>query len=229
LSLRHRLTVAEVVRETPDVVSVRVTGRDLESLHADAGQYFRWRFLASRQWQAAHPYSLSRPPEPDSMRITVKAVGRHSSRVAALRPGTRVIAEGPCGGFTAARRSRTNVLLIAGGVGITPLRSLFESLCPAGGTITLLYRVGARAEVLFDDELQAIAEQTGKEVSLLLGHRADLGYDPLASGMLVRHIPDLRHRDIYLCGPRGMAHTVRNELRTEGVARRHLFTESFGL
>jgi ferredoxin-NADP reductase len=221
--------VADVVRETRDVVSVRISGRNLDRLHADAGQFFRWRFLTRGQWLAAHPYSLSQPPDNAGLRITVKAAGRHSSGVAGLRPGTRVIAEGPCGGFTAARRRRANVLLLAGGIGITPLRSLFAALSPAGGTVRLMYRAGSSDDVLFRDELEAIAESPGKILTLVVGHRADLGCDPLALSRLSGLVTDLSGCDIYLCGPREMARTLRDDLRNANFDHRHLFTESFGL
>ena len=57
-----------------------------------------------------------------------KAVGGYTRRLADVRPGTRVVAEGPFGTFTAQRRRRERVLLIAGGIGITPLRGLFEDM-----------------------------------------------------------------------------------------------------
>jgi predicted ferric reductase len=128
--LRHRMRVVEVRRESPDTVSVWLTGRHLDELGAEPGQFFRWRFLARGMWWAANPFSLSAPPRPDLLRITVKAAGDHSRALAAVRPGTPVLAEGPFGAFTAARRRQRHVLLLAGGVGITPLRAL-SSRCPA--------------------------------------------------------------------------------------------------
>src|SRR6266702_7264712 len=115
-------------------------GRHVEELNAEAGQFFRWRFLARGLWWASSPYSLSAPPRRDRLRITVKAAGDHSHALRRLKPGTRVIAEGPYGAMTGAARSRSKVLLIAGGVGITPLRALLESLPAAPGDLTLIYR-----------------------------------------------------------------------------------------
>jgi len=58
-ALRHRLRVASVVEEAPGVVSIYVTGRHLEELRAEAGQFFLWRFLTPKGWWQAHPFSLS--------------------------------------------------------------------------------------------------------------------------------------------------------------------------
>ncbi len=113
-ALRHRLRVTEVRPEAPDVVSVVIGGRHLAELRAESGQFFRWRFLTRDLWWTSSPYSLSEPPRPDRLRITVKAAGDHSDALRRLRPGTRVVAEGPYGALTGARRRRRKVLLIAG-------------------------------------------------------------------------------------------------------------------
>src|SRR5438874_12285058 len=119
---RYRLRVVEVAPEGPGVVSVSITGRKLERLHAHAGQFFVWRFLARGRWWTAHPFSLSAAPAGRSLRITVKARGDHTAKLAAIPQGTRVLAEGPFGVFTAAARRRDKSLLIASGIGITPIR-----------------------------------------------------------------------------------------------------------
>src|SRR6185437_7142868 len=127
-ALRHRLRVTEVRSEAPGVVSIVIGGRHLAELRAESGQFFRWRFLSRDLWWTASPYSLSEPPRPDRLRITVKVAGDHSAAIEGLKPGTRVVAEGPYGALTGSARRRRKVLLIAGGVGITPLRALLESL-----------------------------------------------------------------------------------------------------
>src|SRR5437870_1306826 len=127
-ALRFRLRVTEVVPEGPGVVSIRITGRRLDRLGARAGQLFLWRFLSPGRWWTAHPFSLSAAPDGRSLRITVKALGDHTARLASIRPGTRVLAEGPFGVFTAAAGRREKSLLIAGGIGITPIRALLAEL-----------------------------------------------------------------------------------------------------
>ena len=158
---RHDLRVASVVRESPDAVSIYMRGRELRALRAQSGQFFRWRFLTRELWWVAGPYSLSAPPTADTLRITVRTAGAHSAELARLAPGTRVFAEGPYGGLTAARRRRRDVLLVAGGVGITPLRALFETLPGGPGTITLLYRASTPLDLVFRHELDEIAAAAG--------------------------------------------------------------------
>jgi predicted ferric reductase len=226
-AVHQRLRVEAVVRESADVVSVVITGPRVHELVAHPGQFFRWRFLTRDLWWASNPYSLSAAPLANRLRITVKTLGDHSSKLGKLRRGTPVIAEGPYGAMTVARRTRRKVLLVAGGVGVTPLRALFQTLPSRGGDLTFVYRAGQDIDVVFRDELRAIAEKRRARLHIITGHRADLGYDPLSTANLKRNVPDLDRHDVYVCGPAGMTEAVVTSLRDAGVPRRHIHRESF--
>ena len=226
-ALRHRLRVKQVKTEAPGVVSVVIVGRDLAELKAESGQFFRWRFLTRDLWWTSSPYSLSEPPRPDRLRITVKAAGDHSGALRRLKPGTRVVAEGPYGALTGAARRRRKVLLIAGGVGITPLRALLESLPAAPGDLTLIYRVSSLRDAVFRRELEQIAARREARVWFVAGSRAELETNPLTAGELTRRVPGLIDHDVYLCGPPGLTAAVSRELLDAGVPRRQIHRESF--
>jgi len=224
---RHRFTVQSTRPEAPGIVSVFITGRDFDRLRAEPGQFFRWRFLTRELWWQSHPYSLSAMPRPDLMRITVKARGDHSDSMARLVPGTRVIAEGPYGAFTPSVSSR-RVLLIAGGVGITPIRAMFAALPKRMSEgITLLYRASHPRDVVFSRELDAIATDRNAALHYVIGSRAELGYDPLAPLRLMRMVPGLHRYEAYVCGPPGMTATAVESLRAAGIPRRRIHRESF--
>src|SRR3954451_19219475 len=89
----HRLRVTVVVPEGQGLVSEYMTGRRLDRLTAQAGQFFTWRFLSGPGWTRGHPYSLSAAPDGRSLRITVKELGDGSASLRDLRPGTRVLLE----------------------------------------------------------------------------------------------------------------------------------------
>jgi ferredoxin-NADP reductase len=225
-ALRHRLRVAEVRTEAPGVVSVLLTGRHLAELAriTEPGQFYRWRFLAPGLAWSANPYSLSAPADERFLRITVKELGGHSAAVARLAPGTRVLAEGPYGGFTAGRRRQAKVLLLAGGVGITPLRALFETLPAGPGELTLLYRASSEHDLVFRAELEAISRDRGARLRYLLGSRDE---EPLDARTLMELLPDVREHDVYLCGPPGMTDLAHEALAAAGVPRRNVHHESF--
>ncbi|MFJ6707549.1 MULTISPECIES: ferric reductase-like transmembrane domain-containing protein [unclassified Streptomyces] len=226
LNLRHRLRVHSVRQEAPGVHSVVVQGRRIGELGARSGQFFRWRFLDGdgTAWTST-PYSLSAPPCGDRLRITVKALGDHSAAVPLQRPGTRVWAEGPYGSFTADRATRHRALLIAAGVGVTPLRALFETL---PGEVTLLYRARTAGDLALGGELEAIARRRGARVLYALngprGERPDLTAQSLRAAF-----PGLAGHDVYLCGPHGFARELYGALRAAGVPDRRIHHESFEL
>ncbi len=83
-----------------------------------------------------------------------------------------VLAEGLSGALTAQRRTRPSVLLIEGGVGITPMRALFESLPTNGGQLTLLHRASTPGDVVFRSELESIARRRGAEIIWMIGPSA---------------------------------------------------------
>jgi len=220
---RHEFKVIGVKAEGPGVISVYIGGSHLDELAAEPGQFFRWRFLTRSLWWSSHPYSLSAAPGTDVLRITVKDLGDHSRALARLRPGTRVIAEGPYGAFTAGRSGR-GVVLLAGGVGITPLRAMFATL---PGPVTLIYRASSEQDIVFRDELDAIAAARGATVYYLVGSRAEIGGDPLSPKMLRSLVPGLDQQEVYVCGPSGMTSAAVKALRAAGVPRRQIHFESF--
>jgi len=227
-SLRHGLRVAAVIPEGPSTTTVIVTGRDIRGLGAAPGQFFRWRFLNRYGWWAANPYSLSAVPTDDALRITVKHLGDHSVALRDLRPGTRVIAEGPYGAMTSVRSRERKVLLVAGGVGVTPLRALFEELsADRGGNVLMIYRASRERDVLFRGELDAIAARYGSTVWYAIGSRGSEA-DIVRPGVLERYVPDLRGCDVYLCGPEGVTAPAIAAARRCGVRRRSIHIEDFG-
>lgn len=226
-AVRHRFTVHSVRHEAPGIVSVLITGRGFDHLRAEPGQFYRWRFLTRELWWQSHPYSLSAVPRPDLMRITVKASGDHSGSLATLKPGTRIIAEGPYGAFTPVLTSR-RVLLIAGGVGITTIGAMFAALPRRmSGRITLIYRASHPRDVVFSTELNRIANDRQAALHYLIGSREDLGYDPLDADYLEWIVPGLHRHEAYICGPSGMTQTVVASLLAAGVQRRRIHHESF--
>jgi predicted ferric reductase len=222
LSAAHRLRVERVIEEAPGVVSIEITGRRLDRLRAQPGQFFLWRFLTHDFWWQAHPFSLSAAPDGHRLRITVTAGGDFSAALRYIRPGTFVFAEGPLGAFTAAAGRRKRVALIASGAGITAIRALLESI---NGDVKLLYRHTDRnGHILFRHELDELAGTRGVEVMYLTGQDRTL-----SSAVIRRLVPDIARRDVYVCGSPPMVVATRNSLAEAGCSRRHIFSERFGL
>jgi predicted ferric reductase len=224
---RHRLRVVEVVAEAPDVTSLRIGGRNLERLGAQPGQFFLWRFLARGAWWSAHPFSLSEAPNGSTFRITVKNLGDFTAHAGTIRPGTRVVAEGPLGTFTDAVRTSDKVVLIAGGIGITPVRALAERM---EGDVVVLYRVLREEDAVLRDELEELAAGRGIALHVVAGdHATDEGARLLSPQHLRELVPDLAERDVYVCGPPAMTAAIERSVHDSGIPRRRVHIERFAL
>lgn len=234
-TLAHGLRVTAVVRESPDVVSVWLRGRNLHRLPVAAGQFFTWRFLTGPGWTRGHPYSLSAVPTADTLRITVKDLGDGSRALAGVRPGTRVAIEGPYGRLHQGVRTRANVTLLASGIGITPLRALVEDLRQGPGDVTLIYRAGRAEDLVFRAELDELAAR-GARVIYVLGHRITgrRSWLPASAAHLSDAealrllVPDIAEHDVYLCGATQWMDAARAAAVAAGVPGRRVHSERFG-
>ena len=226
---RQDLRVSGIDPEAPGVVSISITGRHLRQVGAQPGQFFLWRFLMPDGWWQAHPFSLSARPTERRLRITVKALGDHSARLQSLRRGTRVFAEGPYGAFTQDRHTGRRVLLLAGGIGITPLRALMDVLpSTQREDMTLVFRVASDDDVIFRAELTRLAAKKRAVVHILVG--AEIGddqTDQLSLPVLANLVPDIVQRDCFVCGPPGFIDAMRRRLRILGVPSGQIHFERF--
>lgn len=219
-----RLRVAGVFVERPGVVSVYMVGEDLGSLRFEPGQSFRWRFLTRRLWPVSLPFALSAPIWEDTVRITVSTRGGRTRMMRRLRPGTRVLARGPFGTLTGRSRTRRKVLLLAWGMGVAPMRALFETMPGGPGDVTLLYRARSAGDLVLTHELEAIARRRRRYLHYLLGPAGGPG-DPLSPARLLELVPDIAEHDVYLCGSPETAAASVEALRLAGVPRDRIRAE----
>ena len=224
-SFRHGLKVEKIVIEGPNMVSVIMRGRDLDKLGAQGGQFFGWRFIAKGHALASHPYSLSAAPTAHYLRITVKDLGDHSRSLADLKPGTRVFMEGPYGAFTAGRASRKHVVLIGGGVGITPIRALMEEF-RAGVQLDVIFRASKVEDLVLREEMDYLAAKSEGSIRIhyLVGSRKN---HPMDAKSLKELVPRFADSDIYICGPAPLVEAVRAAAKELGVPKNRFHDEAF--
>ncbi len=223
-SWRHGLRVHAVVQESADTVSVWVRGRGLSALDVHGGQFFGWRFLTRELWWQSHPYSVSAGSDDTYLRITVKDLGDHSRAMFSLRPGTRVIAEGPYGVLTAQARHGDRLVLVAGGVGVTPLRAVLDDLPPTVRT-DLLFRAPDVDSLVLRHELEAIAAaRPNLRVRYLVGRRQEY---PIDARTLLHLVPDIQGADVYTCGPGSLIDAVREACSVLGIPPHRVHDEAF--
>lgn len=222
---RHQFRVAAVVPESAGIVSVHVTGRHLDQLPARAGQFMIWRFPGHGHWWDANPFSLSAAPNGRSLRLTARAIGSGSARLQSVPVGSRVFAEGPYGALTALQQVTGMSVLIAGGIGVTPIRALLEEL---PGPIVVLYRVSTDADAVLIAELQQLSAARNARLNVLSGRTRD-GMRPFTPAGLHSLVPDITARDVFVCGPEAMTVVVLQSLKELRVPAKQVHAERFRL
>ena len=232
-SVRHDVRISRMERVSTDVVSIYLTGRDLTALGSGGGQYFIWRFWSAGTWWHSHPISLSAVPTSRTARITVRALGNGTARIARLRPGTRVWFEGPYGLFTDAGRTAPKLAIVAAGIGVTPVRALLEHARLAPREATILLRGSSEHEAYLLDELTEVADERDAVLYTSFGRRGRGSKSWLSArdgerGVSLRSIfPDLLSSDLYVCGPGAWAERVVSEAQSAGVPEHQIHVERF--
>lgn len=228
---RYSFRVARVERETPSTVSIYIEGRRLARFRIRAGQFMIFRFLAPSLWWQAHPFSLSFAPRADALRITVKAVGNFTSVLRNIRPGAPVVIDGPYGIFGKDVIQHDKLLFVAGGIGITPIRSLLETALEKGKDAVLMYANRSPADVPLQGELLDLERRHAFNFYEIMSQ------DPSWSGekgrvdlqKIERLVPDFREREIYICGPAPMMAGIEKILLVSGVPQKRIHYERFSL
>jgi ferredoxin-NADP reductase/uncharacterized protein YcbX len=177
----------------------------------------------------------SSPSQTTYCEITVKREGAASSALHdRLVPGSRLSVSGPMGRFTFDGEGADEIVLIGGGVGITPLMSKIRFLadCKWAGKIDLIYSVKSRRDIIFRKELaklQRAFPTLNVHVTVTSEDREWSGARGRISADWTRSVvPDIGGRRVHLCGPTSMAASVQHILHQLGVPASRIEVEAFG-
>ncbi|MDQ7824017.1 MAG: ferric reductase-like transmembrane domain-containing protein [Candidatus Eremiobacteraeota bacterium] len=229
---RFGFTVDRIEHESSDVASVYIKGKNLDKFHYSAGQFAIVRFLGGSFILEAHPFSLSSTPGSPFIRFSIKSSGDFTARVPSLPPGMKVCIDGPHGVFTADTLITSKVLLVAGGIGITPLRGLAEAFLREGKEVTLLYSTRAKNGIVFKEELDELAK-AHRTFSLHYIVSDDPSWEGekgrIDSEKIKRLVKDPPEHDAYVCGPPPMMKGLVKLLESEGIRKSAIHYERFAL
>jgi ferredoxin-NADP reductase len=230
--------VVELVEETAQTTSIVLEPADWPG--HEAGQHVDVRLTAEDGYQAQRSYSIASGPEDEHLVLTVERLddGEVSPYlVGELRPGDELELRGPIGGYFIWNQSLAGpLLLIAGGSGIVPFRSMLRHRSATGSDapMRLLYSARALEDVIYRDELAGFgAAGDGVDVSFTLtrqwpedwtGHRGRI------DAKLLDEIswPTADMPLIYICGPSGFVESASGTLVGSGHDPRRIRTERFG-
>lgn len=216
---KYRFKIIKLVRETSRTISVYIGGQNLDQFVFKPGQFVIVRFLIKNLWWEAHPFSLSSIPNGQTLRLTIKNIGdfTYLLNTCPIILNTSVLIDGPYGEFTAERSKLNKILLLAGGVGITPLRGLIEEFTSIGKDAILVYANKTKADVIFQKELSKF------KVKYVFSNQNQ----HLDKNLLKKLVPDASSREAYVCGPQRFNSAMEKYLQELGVELIHL--EKFSL
>lgn len=238
------LRVIRIVEESATIRSFHLAAADGTALPpAQAGQFLPVRLTpVAGQAPALRSYSLSSAPADGHYRISVKREGLVSTWLHdRLREGDLLDTRPPAGEFTLTAADQSLVLLAAG-IGITPLLAMLRHLVHEGRRtqrqrpITLFYGARSKAERAFDAELAELVATAGGSLRLVRalsdtrGAVADTDYEVAGRidlGVLSRFLPFGDHT-FYLCGPAAFTQALYDGLRGYGIEDARIHAEAFG-
>lgn len=227
----HRFAVDKIVEENDQVVSIYITGIRLDQFNFKAGQFVILRFLDRKRFYEAHPFSLSATFNGKYLRITPKDIGDFTHEIKNIRNGTPVIVDGPYGIFTPEVRTKDKVLFIAGGIGITPIRAMIEKMGAKNIDMTLIYSCKTESDMVFHKELSDLSKKTNLKMICIATDDpvSKLDSQRLDQNSLIKLVPDIDSRDIYICGPQPMIGSIREILKNMNVQKSQIHFEKFAL
>ncbi|MFJ9419947.1 2Fe-2S iron-sulfur cluster-binding protein [Streptomyces sp. NPDC101227] len=224
----HRLVIAEVIEETADARSLVFEAAP--QLPYEPGQFLTFKLPGTDgQPVTARCYSLASSPHTgEPMKVTVKRVpGGHGSNWLCdhAAPGTELEVLPPAGTFTPPGLD-TDLLLVAGGSGITPVMSILKSVLTRGrARLVLLYANRAESAVIFRDELRELTEDYPDRLQVI--HWLETLQGLPATDRLATALAPYAGRVAYLCGPQPLMDAAEEALRGLGATRERLHRERF--
>jgi predicted ferric reductase len=234
VSMATGLRVSAVVRESSDSSSIYVSGHNLHKLGGQAGQFYLVRIMTAKQWWRPHPFSISAAPNNKYVRFTIGNRGDDTAMMQNLKPGTRVILEGPYGVFTEERRTKEKVVLMASGIGVPPVRALAESMASRPGDLKIVYRTRNESDSALLNEIRQLCSLRQIELHVVAGPRANghswLNADALGRSEQTRlreMAPSIADSDVFVCGPVAWTESVRHAVRVAGTPEHQIHSEEY--
>lgn len=235
LAGRRRFRVTDVRQSSHDSYTISMEPADGKDLPPrNPGQFMFLKLIRPGRTSEEHPFTISASPtEPGRLTATIKESGDFTNTIGSTRPDDRALAEHPFGRFSYVHHDVRSFVFIAGGVGITPIRSMLMCLADCGDTrpAVLIYGNKKERDILFRDELAELPENV--RITHVLsepdeGWQGETGF--VTSEIIQRHAGEsLAEADVFLCGPPAMMRKVRSALKDLGVDSSRIHYERFSM
>lgn len=234
---RRPYRLAEVRKETGDVNTIVLEADGHKGMPFRPGQ-FAWLTLNNSPWTLQqHPFSFSASAEqPTRLEFTIKELGDFTSQLDQAESGATAYLEGPYGAFHHGDDTDSNLAFMAGGIGVTPIMSMLRTIRDRGESrsLILLYANKSEADIVFDEELDAMQQQLDLRLIHILEspgsrQRAETGL--LTPELMKKHLPFGNHQGwrFFICGPEPMMDIAERTLLENGVSPTRIRSERFNI
>jgi len=234
------LKVAEIFQETPAVKTFRLMSLDGGPIpfSFQPGQYLSFSGQIDGKAIRRSYTIASSPTQHDYVEITVKREeqGAESRYLHDhITTGDHLDVTGPSGKFTFTGAEADSIVLISGGVGITPMMCVLRYLTDRGfpGEIYFLHGTRSARDIIFCEELSYLRKRHANvQVVITVADYEDLTWagpvGHLSKELITRSVPDIARRRIHVCGPPAMMEAVKASLAELGVLKEQIKSEAFG-
>lgn len=242
----HTLIVRDVIRETPDAVSI---GFDIppelkEEYRYKHGQYLTLKFILGGE-EIRRSYSIcSSPLEANELRVAVKRVkgGKVSNYIFdSIKAGDTIEVMTPMGAFTSEMNPshEKNYVLFAGGSGITPMLSILKTVLASepNSTVVLFYGNNDEPSIIFRKQIDELATQyAGRFGVVHILNIAPPDYSPLYTGLMTvekdialieKYVESDLDNEFFICGPTPMMDNVVAALKLLKTPEEKIHIEYF--
>jgi ferredoxin-NADP reductase len=229
--MKFETNVKEIIPRTSDVSSFRFP-RPAELIYKP-GQYMLVT-VASNGKELMHPFSFSSSPtEKDFIEFTKKfTTSEYSMALKAMKTGNWARIDAPYGGFTF-MGEYPKICLLAGGIGITPFKSICRYCTDMrlNTNIVLIYGCRSENDIAFNRELEDIQKQNSNlRVVLVLFEASNVWKGPVGvvtAELVKKEVSDYRERVFFACGPPGMVQAMEKVMGDLDLPKSQLKLESF--
>ncbi len=233
---RSAFSVSRIEPAASDCTSVELTPEQPAAFRYVPGQFAFVTFRSGAVSPEPHVFTLSSTPSrPQALQFTIRSCGDWTQNVKRLSIGDKAFIQGPFGRFGHLfAGSNRELIMIAGGVGITPMLSMLRFMADRNDQrpITLIWSNRSPETVVFTGEMDALAAQLTalRHVPIFTRIKVNGKRTGRLDRKVLKTILDgcSRKATVFICGPPQMMQQVKADLKALGFSSRLIFTEAFG-
>jgi len=238
--LSKRFIVEKIEKDSDTMFTLTMKPENGKMFRYKPGQFGFLRIKSKGISGEEHPFSISsQPANKEYITMTIKNLGDWSAAVGNVEPGSKAIIDAPYGRFNPALYPCDNgIVLIAGGVGITPMLSILRDFYQnkRDQKVMLIWGVNTRSERICNDEFNAFERDMKNFVLVPViarepDYQGEKGFvtDALIDRVLTAHGFDIAEQQYFVCGPAIMQNGILKILRAKGIRNKQIHYESFSL